>query len=245
MLTKNNYLGVGITNETIEDILEYIENRLKKGPKFFIVTPNPEILVYASKNPTFKMILNEAEIALPDGTGLFLASILRLNPFKQRIPGVDFMKELCEKPISIGLLGGKPGIADRVAQRLKVRNSHLKVEFVGEEWPTADEIKDLRLKNPKSYLLNLKSIDILFVAFGHPKQEEWIYKNLDQLPIKAAMGVGGSFDYISGEVKRAPFMVRAVGFEWLYRLIKQPWRFKRQLALLEFVKLIFKEQFQR
>lgn len=225
MLSKTEFLGVGITNETAEDVLEYIEDRLKKGPKFYIVTPNPEILVHASKNPSFKKILNEAEIALPDGTGLFLASILRLKPFKQRIPGINFMEELCKKPLSIGLLGGKPGIADRVADRLLKLNPKLNIKFVGSEWPPRDPVEKM---------------DILFVAFGHPKQEEWIYQNLDKLQVKAAMGVGGAFDYISGEISRAPWIVQFLGFEWLFRLIKQPWRWKRQLALLEFIKLVFK-----
>ncbi|MBU4098660.1 WecB/TagA/CpsF family glycosyltransferase, partial [Patescibacteria group bacterium] len=84
-------------------------------------------------------------------------------------------------------------------------------------------------------------MDILFVAFGHPKQEEWIYENLEHLPVKVAMGVGGAFDYISGRVERAPFMIRAMGMEWLYRLIKEPWRWRRQLALGRFVWLVVKK----
>ena len=112
MMIKNNILGVGITNETSENILEYILKRLKNKSKFYIVTPNPEILVYASKNDTYKDILNEAEIALPDGVGLFLASILRLKPFKERIPGIDFMQEICKLRISIGFLGGGVVIAN-------------------------------------------------------------------------------------------------------------------------------------
>ena len=101
MLKKNIVLGVGITNDTDENILEYIFKRLKnsreKHQKFFIVTPNPEILVYASKHPDYKMKLNHAEIALPDGVGLFLASLFMGKSFKQRIPGIDFMEKLCGK----------------------------------------------------------------------------------------------------------------------------------------------------
>ena len=88
----------------------------------------------------------------------------------------------------------------------------------------------------------LTEIDILFVAFGVPKQEEWIYENLGKIPVKAAMGVGGAFDYISGTVTRAPYVVRVMGFEWLFRLLKQPWRWKRQMALLEFILLVFKQK---
>ncbi len=263
MLKKSNILGVGITNETEEEISEYILQSLKNSKKkLFIATPNPEILVYSAKNPAYKKILNEAEIAIPDGTGLFLASILMLTPFKERIPGIDFMEILCKKSVrmgaSIGILGGRRGVADKTAERLLRKYPNLNIVYVAEEWGEdsanlneRDKIKDLRLKNnsisrdPKSYFLNHKSIDLLFVAFGHPKQEEWIYKNLEKLPVKAAMGVGGAFDYISGEATRAPFIIRAIGFEWLFRLVKEPWRWKRQLALIEFVRLVFRERFQK
>jgi len=232
MLKKTNVLGVGITNETAESILEYILQRLKTNSKFYIVTPNPEILVYATKHPEYKKILQEAEIAIPDGTGLFLASIFMAKPFKERIPGVDFMEEICKgtarRPISMGFLGAGAGIAERTAECLKKKYPHLNIVFADSEWPTRGHVSH---------------IDILFVAYGAPKQEEWIYENLDKLPVKAAMGVGGAFDYISGHVTRAPFFIIMIGFEWLYRLTKEPWRFKRQLALIEFVKLVVKERF--
>jgi N-acetylglucosaminyldiphosphoundecaprenol N-acetyl-beta-D-mannosaminyltransferase len=260
MLKKDFILDVGITNETSENILEYILERLNTDQKFYIVTPNPEIIVYANRHESFKNILNNAEISLPDGTGLFLASILMGKPFRQRIPGVNFVEEICKstvrKPISIGFLGGRAGVAQKTAECLLRKYPYLEIVFVSEEWDDngsgfawGDKIKDLRLKKKngskdlKSYILNPKSIDLLFVAFGHPKQEEWICNNLDKIPAKAAMGVGGAFDFISGEVKRAPFMIRAIGFEWLYRLVREPWRWRRQLALIEFVKLVFRERF--
>lgn len=90
--------------------------------------------------------------------------------------------------------------------------------------------------------VNIPKVDILFVAFGSPKQEIWIYENLDKLPVKVAIGVGGAFDFLSGKIKRAPFWIRKAGLEWLFRLINQPWRIKRQLALIKFVILILKEK---
>lgn len=241
MLKKNYLLGVAITNEREESILEYLFTSLKKEPeKYFITTPNPEILVYANTHPDYKKILNAAKIALPDGVGLFLGSALVGHTLKERITGVDFMEEICKRSagrtLSIGLLGGRGGVADKAAECLKIKYPWLNVVFVGEEWVTNSKFK---VQNSK-----LK-IDILFVAFGHPKQEEWISENLHKLPVKIAMGVGGAFDYISGNVTRAPFMVRAIGFEWLYRLIKQPWRWHRQLALIKFIWLVLKEFFQQ
>ncbi len=234
MLKTTELFGVNITNERESKILEYILQRLKSSNKKLIIyTPNPEILVYALKHNEYKKILNKADIALPDGIGLFIAAGVMGRPFEERIPGVDFIEELCkaseEKPISIGLLGGKAGIAERAAECLKAKYPWIDVVFTGSVWP-------YKLSNPANL-----PIDILFVAFGFPKQEEWIYKNLKDLPVKAAMGVGGAFDYISGEVTRAPFLVRAIGFEWLFRLIRQPWRIKRQLALISFAGLVLRE----
>jgi N-acetylglucosaminyldiphosphoundecaprenol N-acetyl-beta-D-mannosaminyltransferase len=273
MLKSNRLLGVKITNEPIEEILEYVYRRLDTAEKkLFIVTPNPEILVYADKNPEYKKILNEADLSLPDGIGVFLASGLLGAPLKERIPGVDFMEELCrssrEKAVSIGLLGGKQGIAKRTAECLKEKYPWIKVAFSAAEWPdslfdlpfdkkvekgsTAAEVFEELFDMPVSYKekgrleqRKASSLDILFVAYGFPKQEEWIYKHLEKLPVKAAMGVGGAFDYISGDVVRAPYLIRAMGFEWLFRLIRQPWRIKRQLALLEFIRLVFKQRFNK
>ncbi|HSW47970.1 MAG TPA: WecB/TagA/CpsF family glycosyltransferase [Candidatus Saccharimonadales bacterium] len=281
MLQKNQILGVGITNETEDNILEYIIQELKSDKKkLFITTPNPEILVKASKNPDFKKILNEAEIAIPDGTGLFLASILMLKPFKQRIPGVDFIDFICKNtvdfPISMGFLGGREKIAEKTAERLLKKYPHLDVVFAGSDWNdegfrvaeafrkttqnrTQKNAEDngvvprivsrsSALSHPKQdsdSSFHKKEIDLLFVAYGAPKQEEWIYKNLDKIPVKAAMGVGGAFDYISGEVSRAPIFIRLIGFEWLYRLVREPWRWRRQLALITFTKLVIKERFNK
>jgi N-acetylglucosaminyldiphosphoundecaprenol N-acetyl-beta-D-mannosaminyltransferase len=251
MLKKIQILNVGITNETTEKILEYIFSSIRKGEeKQYIVTPNPEMLVYASKHSSFKEILNRATIALPDGVGVFIAAGLLGHKLQERIPGVDFMEELCrkatEKPVSIGFLGGKRGVARRAADCLARRYPGLKVRWVGEEWENVRHEKkmiqfDVEKGDIKPYISKHDPIDILFVAFGAPKQERWIFEHLDELPVRIAMGVGGSFDYVSGDVVRAPFMIRAIGMEWLFRLIRQPWRIKRQLALFEFVYLLLQE----
>lgn len=255
MVDEIKILDVNITNESKDNILEYLLDRLEKSKeKTFIITPNPEMLVYASKHSDYKDKLNSSTIALPDGTGLFLVSIFMGKPLKERIPGVDFIEDLCkisrDKPLSMGFLGGKAGVAKRAAERLLKKYPYLNIVFVGSDW-NQDGFR-LKKKNQANKSSNNSSIlnsqlstpiDILFVAYGVPKQEEWISENLHVLPVKAAMGVGGSFDFISGNVARAPFLVRLFGFEWLFRLIVQPWRWKRQLALIEFIVLVFKEKF--
>lgn len=260
MLKKTSLLGVGITNETVENVSEYMRGLLHKtGKKFFIVTPNPEMLVHAYKHPKFKEILNKAEIALPDGVGVFIASGLLGHRLHERIPGVDYLEELCLQsrinPMSMGFVGGGQGVAKRTVECLIQKYPWIKVRWVGEEWEN-DLISRKRTKHDAKrssrdepwvspYISENDPIDILFVAFGFPKQEEWIYNNLDKLPVRAAMGVGGAFDYISGNVVRAPYLIRAMGLEWLFRLLRQPWRIKRQVALLEFIVLIAKEVFNK
>lgn len=246
MLRKDYILGVGITNESEDKILEYLLLSLSQHTKrYYIVTPNPEIVVYAHNHPHYKKILNEAKVALPDGVGVFLGSALMGHRLRERITGVDFLEEICkrssEQPLTMGFLGGARGVAERTAECLKKKYPRIEVVFVGEEWPKNSEFRihnsELRYRSKNLF------IDILFVAFGHPRQEEWIYENLEHLPVKVAIGVGGAFDYISGRVVRAPFMVRAIGLEWLYRLMKEPWRWRRQLALGKFVQLVLKERF--
>ena len=253
MIKKEKYLGVGVTNATEKEVSEYIFARLhKRGKRFFVVTPNPELIMLAQHDPKYKSILNEADLSLPDGVGLFFASLLLGHPLKERIPGIDFVEELCRRsknnPMSIGLLGAGKGVAQQASDRLQEKYPWIKVVYACEEW---DEkvlmIKDFGLKhkeiggkrivNRKSYLLN-QPMDILFVAFGSPKQEKWIHAHFSELPAQMVMGVGGAFDFISGNIVRAPYLIRAIGMEWLFRLMVQPWRIKRQLALLRFIWLV-------
>ncbi len=263
-LKKQNILGVGVTNEKIANILEYVVDSVqKKDEKYVIVTPNPEILVYATKHKQFRDILNQARIALCDGVGIVIFGKIAHKPFQERVAGVDFMEKLCsevsEKPVTVGFLGAGPKIAELTAECLVARYPGLKVAFVGEEWSEAGfvqaqkyqvssskytEKKDKNIRDTK-YILPNTSVDILFVAYGFPKQEEWIANHLATLPVKVMMAVGGSFDYISGQVPRAPFFFRRLGLEWLYRLIIQPQRWKRQLQLAVFVWLCIKELFVR
>jgi len=232
MENKVFILGVGFNNEKFETVLEFIIKGLSKpGKKYYVVTPNPELLVIAQSDNKYKNILNDAKLALPDGVGVVMASKLLEHPLKEIIHGVDLVEKLCneasKQPITVSFLGAGPHVAERAAECLCEKYPGLKVNFTETEW-------DFKKKYPET--------DILFVAFGSPKQEVWISENLERLPVKVAIGVGGSFDFISGKVRRAPLFVRKIGLEWLFRLIIQPWRIKRQTRLLKFLYLVFKEK---
>lgn len=227
-------LGVGVANAKEQEVLEFIYTGLQKpGEKYYIVTPNPELLVIANNNPEYKNILNKAKLALPDGIGVMWGAWLMGKPLQQRITGADFVKSLCnhvsKQPITVGFLGAGPNVAEKTSECLQKLYPGLKVGLAAGEW--SEELKN-------------KKVDILFVAFGSPKQEIWISGHLSDLPAKVVIGVGGAFDFISGKVPRAPEVLRKLGLEWLFRLVIQPWRIIRQLSLIKFVFLVFKEKFK-
>lgn len=244
ILNKITILKIQISNISISFILEEIEEWLRKGQKKYkIFTPNPEIIVLAQKDKTFQEILNSADLSLPDGAGIIWAGKLLGQPFLERVSGVDFMKRLCgfcaSKGFTIGLIGGKKMIALKTAECLKKSYPGLNI-ILAEHWDP--DISTQRIIEARR---NKRQIDVLFVAYGQGKQERWIADNLEKIPVKMAMGVGGAFDYISGQVPRAPKLMRNLGFEWLFRLIRQPWRIKRQLIGGQFFLLVLREWARR
>lgn len=226
-------LGVGLTNTKEHEVLEFIITGLQnQADKYYIVTPNPELLVIADSNPKYKDILNRAKLALVDGIGIVWAGQLMGHPIKELIHGVDLLESLCshvaKRPITVGFLGAGPGVAEKTAECLNKKYPGLKIGLAAQEWNES-------FKN--------KKVDILFVAFGSPKQEIWIAEHIDSIPAKVLIGVGGSFDFVSGKVMRAPKFLRQLGLEWLFRLVIQPWRIKRQLSLIKFIYLVLKEKY--
>lgn len=246
-LMKKEILGVGVTDATEENILEYVVDFIEneKG-QLFITTPNPEILVYATHHQRFADILTSAHISLPDGVGVVVAGAILGKTLKSRITGVDFMKNLCEKvstrPITVGFLGGKGDVALKASECLKSTFPTLQILLAEAGNPDDFTAKNIQKRFAKDQ--RPVTIDILFVGFGFPKQEEWIHAHLQELPVRVAMTVGGSFDIVSGSLPRAPRLMRNVGLEWLWRLFLQPSRWKRQIKLVEFVWLVLKEKFK-
>lgn len=230
---KKKVLGINIDDINIEQALEIVTGWLSKSGKHYIVTPNPEIIVMAQKDGELKRVINNADLAIPDGAGLKLTTDIECIT-----PGIDLMEELIklasEKGFTIGLLGGRDGVAKKAAECLLRKYPKLKISFAG---PGGEIDNNGILKDQD---LGFKKADLLFVAFGPPKQEKWIAKNLPKLNVKVSMAVGGAFDYLSGNVPRAPKWIRNLGLEWLFRLLVQPWRIKRQLSLLKYLFLLTK-----
>jgi len=233
---KTEILGVKIDNLAMEEALRKVEGFLKDGQQHYIVTPNPEFLVLAQKDKKFKEILNLADLAIPDGMGLVLAARFLGQPLKQRVSGTDLMEKICQKAAQkkwpVFLLGGEEGIAEKVAENLRKK-------YLGSKIGTVPEIQSLQTRSVS------ERQSLLFVAFGAPKQEKWINENLKKMPsVKLVMGVGGAFDFMAGQVPRAPKFLRAIGLEWFWRFICQPWRIKRIFkAVIVFPYLVIRSVF--
>jgi N-acetylglucosaminyldiphosphoundecaprenol N-acetyl-beta-D-mannosaminyltransferase len=188
------------------------------------VTVNPEYIVQAHRLPAFRKVIEDADAVLIDGTGLAFA--LRLRGVRvSRTTGVDFIETLArftaKEGLSLFLLGAGEEIAERTKAVLIKKNPDLFVAGTHSGSP-----KDIDFEKIKKLIHKAKP-DILLVAYGSPAQDMWITLHQKELGVPVALGVGGAFDFISGTVSRAPRFLRAIGLEWLWRLILQPWRIKR------------------
>lgn len=232
-------LGVSISKVTMSEAADQIKAFAHSNTFHSIYTPNPEIVMLAMKDAAFHKILEEADLVVPDGIGVVIASKLKKTPLPERVAGYDLvqctMKQAVKEDYKYFFFGGKPGIGEEAAA--KMRETYPGIQIVGtrngyftpeDEPQIIEEIK-------------ASGANILLVALGAPKQEKWIEANKHLLPnVRVAIGVGGSLDVMSGNVKRAPKVFQKFGLEWFYRLLKEPTRFMRMLVLPEFlIKVIF------
>lgn len=227
----------------MREAVEWANNAIENndGPRM-IVTPNSEIVIMAQEDRKLAEIINNADLKIPDGAGIVLASRILKDPVPERIAGFDLMKELlyisAQKGYSVYFLGGKPGIVDKAVKEIKKQVSPINI--CGSHHGYLD--KDLQNKVISE--VNSLEPDILFVGMGVPLQEKFIAANLKNLRVNIVMTVGGAFDVITGELKRAPLWMQRNHLEWLYRLLQEPRRFWRMLALPRFVFLVFRQYFR-
>ena len=239
--TSLTLLNIRIDDVTYDDALARIETFLREPGLHHIATVNPEFVVIAQTNPEFMRVLNGTALNVPDGVGLLWAARRMGTPFRERVAGQDLVARICalaaERGERIFLLGAREGIAERAAQTLTAKYPRLQIAGCYAGSPAREE-EDAIVKR-----VNEAGARILFVAYGPPKQELWIARNAPRLTTVAlAMGVGGTFDTLAGIVPRAPKWMRDAGFEWTYRLLREPRRIKRQLAIPYFMWLIVKSQ---
>ena len=234
-----NILDISFVRSTKSSVLENIYYRINNKVSTFIVTANPEIVMYAHKNSSYKNIIKSADIITPDGIGIVKASKHLSTPISERITGYDLFLDLLNwsnlNSKKIFLIGGKPSVLKKVTT--KIKKLYPSINLVG----SVDGYQNSYEKTK----LNIKSIqpDLIFVATGFPKQEKFIYQNKN-ISNSLWMGIGGSFDVFSDSVNRAPIFYQKHNVEWLYRLIKDPKRIKRQLIIPKFMWLTRKNNKQ-
>lgn len=201
-----------------------------------VVTVNMEYVMAAQRNATFRQCINEAALTTADGAGIVWATHYLNAPTPERVTGTDTLPELAKlcarRGYRLYLLGAAPGIAEAAAERLQQLAPGLQIAGTYSGSPALAE-EDTIIER-----IAASNADILCVAYGAPAQDLWIARNRHRLPVAVAMGVGGAYDFIAGKQQRAPYWMRRAGLEWLYRLYREPRRWRRMLALPQCVVLV-------
>ncbi|HXW51501.1 MAG TPA: WecB/TagA/CpsF family glycosyltransferase [Candidatus Acidoferrales bacterium] len=206
-------------------------------PRFaHVVTFGSEMAMYARRDPAYRALVNAADLVVPDTIGIVQAARMLGCPVSERVPGIELVDVLCaacaQSGVSVFLLGGEPGVAQTAAVALS--GAHPKLRIAGTQHGYFDASQDDAVASK----VRESGAALAFVALGFPRQEFWIHNQAATLEGVTCMGVGGTFDVISGKAQRAPSAARRLGLEWLYRLVREPRRLGRQLALPQFAVLV-------
>jgi N-acetylglucosaminyldiphosphoundecaprenol N-acetyl-beta-D-mannosaminyltransferase len=234
---KENYLGVNVSPYSYEEIIADIRERMDQGQQSTLIAVNPEKVIGAQTNDQLRELINNSTYQIPDGVGILLASKLKGGAITSRVTGVDMMERLirfaAEENHKVFLYGAKEEVVAEAKRKLEAKYPSLNISGYENGY----------IKNNDALVkkINDSEAELLFVAMGSPRQELWIRENMPKLHhVKVFQGVGGSFDVFAGHVQRAPELFRKTGTEWLFRLAKEPSRFKRQMALPKFlIKIMF------
>ena len=221
-------LGVRVDCLDMGAALERIAQLVDAGGHHLVATVNPEFVMRARVDHEFARVLETADLCLADGSGVVWAARRQGCTIRKPVTGVDLIPQLAalcvRRHFRLFLLGAAPGVGSDLAARLRADHPELDVKtHPGSPEPSADA--------ETLALVHAHKPHVLLVAYGHPKQELWIDRLSGSLGVPVAIGVGGSFDYLTGRVPRAPAWMRRAGLEWLFRLIRQPWRIRRMAVL--------------
>lgn len=235
---KTDLLGVQVDNVTLEEAYQKFLSFLEEDKTSVIITPNSEILYAAYHDKELFEILNRADMLIADGIGVVYASKILKKPLPERVAGFDLLCRVMENAVKdnvkLFFFGSKPGVAE--AAKEKLEQKYPGIQIVG--------TNDGYFKDEEAVVekVNQSGADLLLVCLGAPKQELFMDRWKDRLQVKACIGAGGSLDVFAGTVKRAPAFFCKFGLEWFYRLIKEPWRFKRMINLPKFMLYVIKRR---
>ena len=224
---KTEILGVRFDDLTQQEAAQQGRQLLEEDKFHYVVTPNPEFLLAAEKDPEFRRVLNAADLVLPDGIGVVYSAKILGTPLKERVPGIEFAEAMLSALNEMGgrlyLLGAKPGVAEEAGRRICARYPAL----------VLCGTHDGYFKDEQAILPEIAAAkpDLLFVCLGAPKQEKWMARWGRHTGAKLAIGLGGCLDVFAGNVQRAPERWQKLGLEWAYRLKKEPKRIGRMAKL--------------
>jgi len=245
---KIDIANILIDNVTFDETIEKIESLIQNKQPSLIVTPNADHIVRLHKDELFLEIYKAADLVLADGMSLIYASKLLKTPFKEKISGSDLFPLLCkvaaEKGYRLFFLGGRPGACSTAAEKMKEKYNDLII--AGTYSPPFGFENDINEMEKINEMIKLDKPDILFVGLGAPKQEKWIYQNYNDIGVPVSIGVGVTFEFYSGMVKRAPEWMQKHGLEWFWRLMKEPGRLWKRYLIEDtaFIWLIMKQKFK-
>jgi len=235
-------LGVRVDDVTTKETLALLEDYVQTGGTHQVVTVNPEFVMMAQHNPEFCVTINSADLALPDGSGLLWAAQLLGTPLRERVTGSDTLPLIArlaaQKGYRLFLLGAAPGVAEAAAEVLIRDNPGLVIAGTFAGSPRLEDEEEIVA------LVHQAAPDFLFVAYGAPGQDLWIRRNMERLNVPVCMGIGGTLDFIAGITRRAPAWMRRNGLEWLFRLVHQPWRWRRMMRLPAFIVQVLAQRFR-
>lgn len=243
-MKKQQFLNTYINNLTMQEALDNIEEMIKSKNKSYIVAVNVDVIMKIESDSKLKEISDNADLTLVDGKPLIWISKIKKQPIKEKISGSDLVPKVCElaskKGYSIFILGGKAGIADKAKSELE--NKYSNINIVGTYSPPMGFESDKKELNKINKMISTAHPDLLIVCFGCPKQEKWIYDNIDKYNAKVSICAGATVDFLAGNVKRAPKWMSEHGLEWFYRFLQEPKRlFKRYfIDDIKIIKLIKK-----
>lgn len=234
-------LGVPFSTRNFDETVADLAERIERGEQTHVITANPEVVMLGRGNQAFQSLLEQAYV-VPDGIGIVYAAKWTNQPIAERVTGVELveglMAEADRQQWNVYLLGAAPDVVRLAAEKLGRRYPGARIVGYRDGYFRQDEepqiVQEIAERNTQ----------LLFVAMGCPRQEEWIARYREKLGATLMMGVGGSFDVISGKVKRAPLIWQKLHLEWLYRLLATPSRWKRQLAIPRFVWTVLSEKWK-
>ena len=223
-------LGVRIDRVTMTETVQRIAAMVDEPRLHQICTPNPEFVMKAQQDVEFQSVLNRSDLNIPDGNGLLIAANWLGTPLIERVAGSELVYHLAKLSAERGwrlfLLGAEEGVAELAGKRFQERYPDLIIAGCYAGSPSLAENDDIVA------MINESSAEILYVAYGAPKQDFWIARNREQLHhVRVAIGIGGALDFVAGKSIRAPLWVQKIGLEWLHRLVKEPWRWRRMVSL--------------